>query len=82
MAYPDWLQRLRAAEASNALHSLGRLLAATPKELMTELPPFDRTNTIEALSDSAIACSPVESLLDVYFSYFLRSAFLPPPVPR
>jgi len=82
MAYPDWLQRLRAAEASNALHSLGRLLAATPKELMTELPPFERTNTIEGLSDSAIACSPVESLLDVYFSYFLRSAFLPPPVPR
>jgi amino acid adenylation domain-containing protein/thioester reductase-like protein len=41
---------------------------------------FDCKDTLEGVSRTSIICPPVDSkLIDIYFSYFIRSGFLPAP---
>jgi thioester reductase-like protein len=80
VSFQEWLRQLRSAEDSNALHALRGLVELTPKELLVNLPPFDRRNTLTGLSDSSIGCPSVEDMLDTYFSFFIDSGFLHAPV--
>jgi thioester reductase-like protein len=80
VSFQEWLGQLRRADDSNALHALRGLVELTPKELLANLPRFDRRNAIAGLSDTSISCPCVEDLLDTYFSYFIGSGFLHAPV--
>ena len=44
-----------------------------------ELQTFDCQQTVASLVGSAMTCPPAETLLHMYFSYFIRSGFLEPP---
>ncbi|MCU0567716.1 MAG: amino acid adenylation domain-containing protein [Oculatellaceae cyanobacterium Prado106] len=44
---------------------------------------FDCLNTIDGLANTSIVCPPIDGkLLNTYFSYFIRSGFLPSPLPE
>jgi len=52
------------------------------KKSAKQLPSvrLDCQNTLNGLSGSGVVCPPVDAeLLNVYFSYFIKSGLLPPP---
>jgi hypothetical protein len=68
---------------ANLLHSLVPLL---PQDLAARLTnvkgaPFhiDCSNTLRGLRESQVTCRPVEELLGLYLSYFVRTGALSPP---
>ena len=85
--YTQWRADLiQATEHStdNALYSLVTFFPqiddASAQERTGEYQIFDCGNALAGLRNSPIACPPVdETLLQVYWSYMLRNAFLPAP---
>jgi len=49
-------------------------------EMYRHMPVFECQNTLEGLSDTAIACTPMNAeLVETYLSYFIRTGYLEPP---
>lgn len=85
-SYKDWLEKLWNSP-QNSLYPLIPFLSEkisekTFLEIFAEKhsPKFDCQNTLTSLNDSKIKCADNSpELLNIYFSYLIKSAFLPNP---
>ena len=90
ITYNEWKAQLLSLDVAqeNALYPL---LSLFPKDGYRKQPvfletssfmsqAFDYQNTLNSLNDTSIVCPPVDSkLLNTYFSFLTRCAFLPTP---
>jgi len=84
---PDtWVSEMVEFARSTPTSLLNSLVPLLPQDLAERLTnmkgaPFhiDCSNTLEALRESHVTCRPVEELLDLYLSYFVRTGVLSPP---
>jgi amino acid adenylation domain-containing protein/thioester reductase-like protein len=92
LPYETWQARLlnNAGQSDeNALYPLLATFASasaggeTGPQQAPVVPHFDCQNTVNGLRHSNIACPPVDTtLLNTYFTYFIRSGFLSAPEPE
>lgn len=84
LPYEAWHTRLTQAgviDPNNALYPLIPFFAEQATQTTTAVLKFDDRNTRTGLANSGITCPPVNAaLLETYFTYLIRSQFLPAPV--
>lgn len=90
--YSQWLAQLQAIPftAQNPLKPLFPFFSKSWSDTQLTLPElyqqdfkpqFNCQATLTALAGSSIVCPPIDSsLLNTYFSYFVQTKFLPPPL--
>jgi thioester reductase-like protein len=90
LPHDEWKAKLLKLDncQENALNPMRSLFTEKAENQMTYLESFlltaqlfDCQNTLDALAETSVICSPVDTkLLNIYFSYLTQSGFLKPPV--
>ncbi|ERN42081.1 amino acid adenylation domain protein/thioester reductase domain protein [Rubidibacter lacunae KORDI 51-2] len=85
--YDLWRQKLVQAATDAEANALYPFLTRFPEQMPSATKAvrlaqqFDCSNASQALEQTTVRCSPVNSkLLEAYFHYFVESGFLPTPV--
>jgi L-aminoadipate-semialdehyde dehydrogenase len=78
IGYEEWNRKLHKMVAENGesvlmpvLHILDDLPASTKG------PQLDAANTVKAIQGTGVACSPIEDVIGIYFSFLIKTGFLP-----
>ncbi len=84
LSYDAWQAQLTQGDIDpqNALYPLIPFFAKQAAQAAQAALKFDDRNTRTGLANAEITCPPIDDqLLETYFSYLIRSQFLPAPTP-